>query len=231
MQGSSLLDSLPVACDMEGFGGFGLKLAAARDWKGNVRPAIVTREMEYARRKRGRLGGGWKGLVMGLILACCTWPGIRLEGFASAAGVTHCTQSANPCDRLQENRRTKRDLPTDRTLSAHPDDTLPEIQRKNEELRKLLKKTPWPKLKYFWASGRTYSLPLRAESRAVTSTSDSPGWSTWPASSMGMAALAVSRTCLDASCRCRSLTTRQKFSCSSAKHSMEASRAKKGARV
>ena len=102
---------------------------------------------------------------MGLILACCTWPGIRLEGFASAAGVTHCTQSANPCDRLQENRRTKRDLPTDRTLSAHPDDTLPEIQRKNEELRKLLKKTPWPKLKYFWASGRTYSLPLRAESR------------------------------------------------------------------
>ncbi|CAE7661259.1 unnamed protein product, partial [Symbiodinium sp. KB8] len=39
-----------------------------------------------------------------------------------------------------------------------------DIRRKNEDLRKLLKKTPWPMLKYFSADGRTYGLPLKAES-------------------------------------------------------------------
>ena len=50
------------------------------------------------------------------------------------------------------------------TLCANPGDALQDIEAKNEDLQKLLKKFPWPELKYFWASGRTYSLPLRAES-------------------------------------------------------------------
>ena len=99
------------------------------------------RELEYARRKRGRLGRWCKVLGIGLILGCCAWPGISLGGLATAAAGLHPPLSASPCDTLQE------------------------VRRKNEDLRKLLKKTPWPKLKYFWANGRSYSLPLRSGSR------------------------------------------------------------------
>ena len=106
-----------------------------------LRPTTVMREVEYARRKRGRLGGWWKVLGIGLILACCFWPGVSLGGLATAAAGLH------------------------HTLSANPSDTLQEVRRKNEDLRKLLQKTPWPKLRYFWANGRSYSLPLRAGSR------------------------------------------------------------------
>ena len=77
---------------------------------------------------------------MGPILVCC-WPGISLECLATVAP----------------------EIP--RTLSANLADTLQEIQRKNKDLRKELKKAPWPSLKHFSARGRTYSLPLRAESR------------------------------------------------------------------
>ena len=125
------------------------------------------REVEYASRKRRQLSW-WKGLVIGLILVCCVWPGISLEGFASAAAGTRCTLSANPCGTLEEARLEKQDLRKYLSLSAHPDDSLPEIQRKSEDLRKLLKEVHWPKLEYFWANGRTYSLPLRAESRKLS---------------------------------------------------------------
>ncbi|CAE7809659.1 bgs4, partial [Symbiodinium sp. CCMP2456] len=120
------------------------------------------REVEYARRKRGHLRGWSNGLVLGLLLVLCVWPGISLEGFATAAAGTHCTL---PCDTLQEVRCKKQDLPKYLSSSAHPDDTLPEIRRKIESLRQLLTKFPWPKLKCFCANGRTYSLPLRAVSR------------------------------------------------------------------
>ena len=78
---------------------------------------------------------------MGPILVCCCWPGISLEGLATVAPEIPGTLSANLADRL------------------------PEIQRKNKDLRKELKKAPWPRLLRFSASGRTYCLPLRAESR------------------------------------------------------------------
>ncbi|CAE7411005.1 unnamed protein product, partial [Symbiodinium microadriaticum] len=103
-------------------------------------PATVMREVEYVRRKRGKLGGWWKGLTMGPTLVCYMWPGISLDGLATAAAGVHHNLSANLCDTLQD------------------------IRRKNEDLRKLLKKTPWPMLKYFSADGRTYGLPLKAES-------------------------------------------------------------------
>ena len=126
------------------------------------------RDVEYARRKQGHLRGWWKGsvgLVLGLILVCCAWPSISLEGFATAAAGTHCTLSANACGTLHEVRRKKQDLLRYLSSSAHPDDTLQEIRRKNKDLRQLLKKAPWPRLKHFSANGRSYSLPLRAESR------------------------------------------------------------------
>ena len=40
-----------------------------------------------------------------------------------------------------------------------------EVRRKNKQLRVQLSKSPWPILKSFSANGKTYSLPLRAESR------------------------------------------------------------------
>ena len=110
----------------------------------------------------------WKGLVLGLILVCCAWPGISLEGFATAAAGTHCTLSANPCDSLQEVRCKEQDLPKYLGSSAHPDDTLQEIQAKNEDLRRELNKLPWPELRCFSARGRTHGLPLRAESRELS---------------------------------------------------------------
>ena len=125
----------------------------------------LMREMEYARRKRRKQSGWWKVLVMGLILVCCVWPGSSLEGLACAAAGIHSTLSANPCDTLQEVRRKSSDVLRYFTLSAHPGDTLQEMVGKNKDIAKLLKKTPWPKLERFSANGRTYSLPLRAESR------------------------------------------------------------------
>ena len=50
-------------------------------------------------------------------------------------------------------------------LFAEGSDTLEEVRRKNEQLRVQLSKTPWPDLKFFSSNGRSYSLPLRAESR------------------------------------------------------------------
>ena len=44
--------------------------------------------------------------------------------------------------------------------------TLTEVQRKNQQLRVQLSKSPWPDLKFFSSKGQTYGLPLRAESRA-----------------------------------------------------------------
>ena len=87
---------------------------------------------------------------MALMLVCC------VEGLATAAAGMHRTLYANFCETLQEVRIKSQDM--------RKEPLLQDIQRKNEELRKLLKKTPWPKLQYFWANGRTYSLPLRAES-------------------------------------------------------------------
>ena len=88
-----------------------------------------------------RLSGRWKSHVMGLILVCCVWPGISLDCLTIVgAGIRP-------------------------TLSANSGDTLQEIQRKNEDLRKELQQSSWPKLKCFGANGRSYSLPLRAESR------------------------------------------------------------------
>ncbi|CAE7391726.1 unnamed protein product, partial [Symbiodinium sp. CCMP2456] len=51
------------------------------------------------------------------------------------------------------------------SLAAGDCDTLEEVRRKNKQLRVQLGKSPWPILKCFSANGRTYSLPLRAESR------------------------------------------------------------------
>ena len=96
----------------------------------------VMREVEYARRKRGRLGGWWKVLCTGLILVCCVGPGISLEGLANAAPGIYRTLSADPCDTLQE------------------------VRRKNKDLRKELSKLPWPELRCFSAEGCTHSLPL-----------------------------------------------------------------------
>ncbi|CAE7538556.1 AQR1 [Symbiodinium sp. CCMP2592] len=107
----------------------------------------VMRGAKYARRKRGK----WKALITGLMLVCC------VEGLATAAAGMHRTLKANPCETLQrENKDLRKEL------------TLQEIQKENEDLRKELKKLPWPMLKYFWANGRTYSLPLRAESRDLS---------------------------------------------------------------
>ena len=44
-------------------------------------------------------------------------------------------------------------------------DTLKEAQRKNEQLRVQLSKSPWPALTLFSSKGQSYSLPLRAEMR------------------------------------------------------------------
>ena len=96
------------------------------------------------REGRGRLGGWWTVLCTGPILVFCVWPGIGLEGLANAAAGTHRSLSANPCDTLQE------------------------IRRKNKDLRKELQKTPWPRLTYFSTNGRSYGLPLRAESRELS---------------------------------------------------------------
>ena len=49
-------------------------------------------------------------------------------------------------------------------LFAEGSDTVKEVRRKNEQLRAQLNKTPWPDLKFFTSNGRSYSLPLRAES-------------------------------------------------------------------
>ena len=105
------------------------------------------REVEYARRKRGKR----KGLILGLLLVCC------VEGLATAVAGMRRTPYADPCDTLQEVRRKSQYMRKELLLQ--------EIQRGNEDLRRELKKTPWPKLKYFSTSGLTYSLPLRAESR------------------------------------------------------------------
>ena len=120
-------------------GGFGFKLPPLL----LVRPAAVMREVEYARRKRRRLrlSGRWKDAAMGLVLVCCVWPGISLDFLTTGTAGTH------------------------RTLCANSGDALPEMQTKNEDLRQLLYKAPWPRLKCFSANGRTYNLPLRAESR------------------------------------------------------------------
>ena len=90
-------------------------------------------------------------------------------------------------------------------LFAEGSDTLKEVQRKNEQLRVQLNKTPWPDLKFFSSNGRSYSLPLQAESGDLTR------WPTWPASSMGMAAYLVSQTCRGAPCRWGSPSTRPRF--------------------
>ena len=50
-------------------------------------------------------------------------------------------------------------------LRAEASDTLKEVQAKNKQLCIKLSKSPWPILKYFWANGQNYSLPLQAESR------------------------------------------------------------------
>ena len=109
-----------------------------------LRPTTVMREVEYARRERGRLGGWWLVLGMGLILVCCVWPGISLEGLGNAAAGIHRTLSADPCDTLQE------------------------VRRKNKDLRKELSKLPWPELRCFSAEGHTHGLPLRAEGRELS---------------------------------------------------------------
>ena len=80
---------------------------------------------------------------MGLVLACGVWPGISLDCLTTGTAGTHCGLSANAGDALQE------------------------IRRKNKDLRKELDKLPWPELKCFSANGRTYNLPLRAESREL----------------------------------------------------------------
>ncbi|CAE7948839.1 unnamed protein product [Symbiodinium sp. KB8] len=46
-------------------------------------------------------------------------------------------------------------------------DTLKEAQRKNEQLRARLRKSPWPELRLFSSRERSYSLPLRAEGREL----------------------------------------------------------------
>ncbi|CAE7499603.1 unnamed protein product [Symbiodinium sp. CCMP2592] len=51
------------------------------------------------------------------------------------------------------------------SLGAGSCDTLKEVQSKNQQLRARLSEVRWPKLACFRANGRTYSLPLRAESR------------------------------------------------------------------
>ena len=107
-------------------------------------PPTVMREVQYARRKRGRLGGWWKGLVTPLILVPCVWFGVRPEVSPTAAAGPRLTLSADPCDTLQE------------------------VCSKNKDLRKELDKLPWPDLKCFSAKGRTYGLPLRAESRELS---------------------------------------------------------------
>ena len=107
-------------------------------------PPTVMREVQYARRKRGRLGGWWKGLVTPLILVPCVWFGVRPEVAGTATAGPRLTLSANPCDTLQE------------------------VCSKNKDLRKELDKLPWPDLKCFSAKGRTYGLPLRAESRELS---------------------------------------------------------------
>ena len=77
---------------------------------------------------------------MGLVLVCCVWPGISLDCLTTGTAA----------------------------LSANSGDTMQEIRRKNNDLRKLLKTLPWPELKCFSANGRTYNLPLRAESRELS---------------------------------------------------------------
>ena len=46
-------------------------------------------------------------------------------------------------------------------------DALKEVQMQTKQLRVQLSKSPWPILKLFSSSGRSYSLPLRAESREL----------------------------------------------------------------
>ena len=57
---------------------------------------------------------------------------------------------------------------------AEGSDTLKEVRRKNEQLRVQLNKTPWPDLKFFISNGRSYSLPLRAESRHLSQPPSEP---------------------------------------------------------
>ena len=59
-------------------------------------------------------------------------------------------------------------------LFAEGSDTLKEVRRKNEQLRVQLNKTPWPDLKFFISNGRSYSLPLRAESRHLSQPPSEP---------------------------------------------------------
>ena len=59
-------------------------------------------------------------------------------------------------------------------LFAEGSDTLKEVRRKNEWLRVQLNKTPWPDLKFFISNGRSYSLPLRAESRHLSQPPSEP---------------------------------------------------------
>ena len=59
-------------------------------------------------------------------------------------------------------------------LFAEGSDTLKEVRRKNEQLRVQLNKTPWPDLKFFISNGRSYSLPLPAESRHLSQPPSEP---------------------------------------------------------
>ncbi|CAE7879004.1 AQR1, partial [Symbiodinium sp. KB8] len=101
------------------------------------------------------------------------------EGAASRVDGTCCSLATARSDTLKEVHEKNKRLPKLKTfsaeaqlllatLSADPCDTLQEVQSKNEDLRKKLKKTPWPRLTRFSADGRNYGLPLRAESRQLS---------------------------------------------------------------
>ena len=53
------------------------------------------------------------------------------------------------------------------SFCAEAFDTMKQVQMQTKQLRAQLSKSPWPILKLFSSSGRSYSLPLRAESREL----------------------------------------------------------------
>ena len=58
-------------------------------------------------------------------------------------------------------------------------DTLKEAQRKNEQLRVQLSKSPWPELRLFSSRGQSYTLPLRAQSRDSSHLASEAGLAYW----------------------------------------------------
>ncbi|CAE7780662.1 AQR1 [Symbiodinium sp. CCMP2456] len=123
----------------------------------------------------------WLGLWKGGLLALLCWAGSNtsLAGAAGREDGTCCSLATAPSGTLLELHAKNKRLPKLKIVSAaaqlllatpcaNPCDGLQKIEAKNKDLRKLLKKFQWPRLKYFWASGRTYSLPLRAESRELS---------------------------------------------------------------